>query len=397
MLQTHNNMKQYNRIMPGAGAKYIDECLKGGFIGVDFIKEINLVDMTDKTNETEWRQKAIKIYLEQSPEKSKGTARISVGYLWTVCFGLNVGDVILAPDGQGNYRVGEITGEYQFYGGTNLPHRRPVAWSDKVIQRSAISQKLRNSMGSIGTCCNITKYAEEIEQLINCATGSAIAQIESQPTKYKERSLHPLLTNYLFTEDIYAKTIFHETSKGADNKKWVHPDMVGVRFNDFQNNATSDLIKAADAKSYIELYSYELKRSIDNDHNLKEYFFQALSNSSWANYGYLVAFDISDSVLEEMERLNRAFGIGLIHLSPYPDDTKILFQARKNALDYYTIDKLCKLNNEFEEFIERTTKVLNAGARMLDDVREGLKNFCDKIFNSDDEITLYCAKENIPL
>lgn len=33
--------------------------------------------------------------------------------------------------------------------------------------------------------------------------------------------------------------------------------------------------------------------------------FQALSNSSWANYGYLVAFEINEEVMEEMERLNR--------------------------------------------------------------------------------------------
>lgn len=59
--------------------------------------------------------------------------------------------------------------------------------------------------------------------------------------------------------------------------------------------------------------------------------FQALSNSSWANYGYLVVFDINEDVMEEMERLNRSFGIGIIKLSPYSDDTTELFSARKNT------------------------------------------------------------------
>ena len=111
------------------------------------------------------------------------------------------------------------------------------------------------------------------------------------------------------------------------------------------------LLKAVETKEYISLYSYELKRTIENDHQLKEYFFQALSNSSWANYGYLVAFEISEDVMEEMARLNRPFGIGVIKLSPYSDDTAVLFSARKNELDYYTIDKLCRMNPDFKSFI----------------------------------------------
>ena len=38
----------------------------------------------------------------------------------------------------------------------------------------------------------------------------------------------------------------------------------------------------------------------------------ALSNSSWANYGYLVTFEINEDLDEEMKLLNNAFGIGII-------------------------------------------------------------------------------------
>lgn len=388
-------MRQYNRLMLGKGGKYVDECLKGGFIGVDFIREMDMTN-TPYGDETAWRKQLIKDYLEMFPEKSKGTARNSIGFLWTVCFGLKEGDVIIASDGHGNYHVGTIAGGYLFVKGTNLPHRRPVTWNNKVIKKINMSQKLRNSTGSIGTCCNITKYAAEIEQLIAGATSPVVIQDTTVSENYKERSLHRLLANYLLAEDIFPKTIFNEKSKGSDSKKWIHPDMVGVHFNDFHDSVTSDFVKSADAKSYTELFSYELKRSIDNDHDLKKYFFQALSNSSWANYGYLVAFEISDSVEEEMERLNRAFGIGLIHLSPYPDDTKILFPARKNDLDYYTIDKLCNLNKDFRTFVEKTTKVLNAQTKVQEEVREGLRNFCDRGFGSEDELAKYCIENKIP-
>ena len=253
-----------------------------------------------------------------------------------------------------------------------------------------MSKNLQNSTGSIGTCCNITKYSEELVQLIAGGVSTFTYPIEAPAPKqenYKERSLHRLLSNYLLSNNILSKTIFHESSNKSDQaQKWVHPDMVGVEFNEFQDSSTRSLLKATETKEYIALYSYELKRTIDNDHQLKEYFFQALSNSSWANYGYLVAFEISEDVMEEMARLNRSFGIGVIKVSPYTDDTTVLYPARKNELDYYTIDKLCRINPDFKNFIVKTTKVINAATDVLEDVKGGLQKFCDKGFASQDEV-----------
>ena len=50
--------------------------------------------------------------------------------------------------------------------------------------------------------------------------------------------------------------------------------------------------------------------------NYREFFFQAVSNSSWANEGYLVAAEIiqDDELLSELECLSIAFGIGIIQL-----------------------------------------------------------------------------------
>lgn len=100
--------------------------------------------------------------------------------------------------------------------------------------------------------------------------------------------------------------------------------------------------------------------------------------------------------MEEMERLNRSFGIGVIKLSPYSDDTKELFSARKNELDYYTIDKLCRINNDFKSFIVKATKVLNAQTEVLEDVKGGLQRFCDKGFTSSEDIIEYCNENHIP-
>ena len=38
---------------------------------------------------------------------------------------------------------------------------------------------------------------------------------------------------------------------------------------------------------------------------MKKSYFQAVSNSSWANKGYLVALDINTNLYSELERLNK--------------------------------------------------------------------------------------------
>lgn len=388
-------MKQYNRIMLGEGGKYIKNCLENDYIGANFIKDVCLSSVSH-TDENDWRQRLVKRYLGINPDKSIGTARNSIGFLWTICYGLKKGDIVLAPNGEGGYCVAEIMGDYYYAPNQDLPHCRKVKWYNVIIPRRSMSQKLQNSTGSIGTYCNITKYSEELEQLI-VSTAPSVATTMHKKEAYKERSLHRLLSNYLINNNILSKTIFHESSNRVDQaQKWVYPDMVGVEYNEFQESATRSLLKAAETKEYIALYSYELKRTIENDHQLKEYYFQALSNSSWANYGYLVAFEISEDVMEEMARLNRAFGIGVIKLSPYSDDTKELFPARRNELDYYTIDKLCRINPDFRSFVIKATKVLNAQTEVLEDVRSGLQKYCDKGFSSQEEVLTYCSENHIP-
>jgi hypothetical protein len=219
--------------------------------------------------------------------------------------------------------------------------------------------------------------------------------------KYKtftERDLHKLLSSYLKNLGIYTKTVFHEQSNNKDNNQiWTHPDMVGIRFLNLQNKVSQNFLKVINQVDTFKLNSYELKKELNNDSELKKAFFQAVSNSSWANYGYLVAFEISDSLIDEMERLNQSFGIGIIELNANPYQSKILFQAKHRELDFKTIDKLCKLNKEFEKFIEQTEKLMTAEERYYKATEKELNEFCDDYFANDTEIQKYCKDKNIPI
>lgn len=165
-------MKNYYRIILGKKNAFAAECFAGSFIGTDFdIQQ----DLTHKLTE-EWRafnKEFIPIFLASHPDKSKISAGLACGALWTVSKGIKVGDTVLSPDGSGRYRVAEVTGDYYYKPGGPLPHRRPVVWN-QTIDRTEISTALKNSMGSIGTVSDVTGYKDELEKLIGGLVGGGL-------------------------------------------------------------------------------------------------------------------------------------------------------------------------------------------------------------------------------
>ena len=216
---------------------------------------------------------------------------------------------------------------------------------------------------------------------------------------FYERDLHPLFVSYLKSQNIFSKTILHEESKNSkdETQKWVHPDIIGVKFTKLNNDITSRLLKTLEKKDSCEIISYELKKEINSDYELKKSYFQAVSNSSWANRGYLVALDINTNLYSELERLNKAFGIGIIKLHSNPFESQILFQSSYRELDYQTIDKLSNINGKYEDIIEQIEKILNADNRYLDSSLEELSRKCDSYYEKDEEIRKYCESKNIPI
>lgn len=101
--------------------------------------------------------------------------------------------------------------------------------------------------------------------------------------------------------------------------------------------------------------------------------------------------------MDEMERLNQAFGIGVIQLAPLPKNTKVLFAAKQKALDYRTIDKLCNINRDFEEFITYIRNIVTAEDRYLSATKEAFRRFCDTKFDLEEQVERYCLDFNIPL
>ncbi|MBS1960597.1 MAG: DUF1016 family protein [Bdellovibrionales bacterium] len=159
------SIRRYFRVMLGRKSVYAKQCFEGSFIGADFLGEVDLKnELTEEWKE--FNKKFIPTYLKENPDRSKVAAGLACGFLWTVSRGINRGDVVLCPNGEGAYFVGEVTSGYFFKKGENLPHRRSVKWSPIQLPRTAMSQSLKNSTGSIGTVSEVSKFADEIEKLI---------------------------------------------------------------------------------------------------------------------------------------------------------------------------------------------------------------------------------------
>lgn len=173
-----------------------------------------------------------------------------------------------------------------------------------------------------------------------------------------ESDLYPILGSFLKSElNIYSRRIDEKKSKnnrGPKGNIWLHPDVVGIELLDENwNTKVKESLKGAGGNR-VKLYSYEVKRTITQS-SLREYFFQAVSNSSWANQGFLVAGELkaSDKLFAELKMLSTLHGIGFILLNKEnPSESQILLPAKeKTEPDWVSINRLVNENSDFEEFI----------------------------------------------
>ncbi|WRG58521.1 hypothetical protein FNE07_00455 [Helicobacter pylori] len=189
---------------------------------------------------------------------------------------------------------------------------------------------------------------------------------KKQKNSFHERDLHPLLVKFL-SEDpnfrLLCKTIRHEECKKGKGGEcmWNYPDIVGVYFpyNKYKEETLKFLHHTGQEKH--KLFSFELKKELSFS-NLKESYFQAVSNSTWANEGYLVVFEIEYKVLGELRRLNQSFGIGVIKLESEISNSKILLPAKEREIDILTLNMLIEQSpKDFKPFMANINKQIEAG------------------------------------
>lgn len=216
-----------------------------------------------------------------------------------------------------------------------------------------------------------TSNAKEKDDEQSECSGTA----KKQKISFHERDLHPLLVKFLDKDPNFKllyKTIRHEEcKKGKEGEcKWNYPDIVGVYFpyNKYKGETLKFLHHTGQKRH--KLFSFELKKDLSLS-VLKESYFQAVSNSSWANEGYLVVKNIKEDVLDELRRLNQSFGIGVIKLESEISNSKILLPAKEREIDIPTLNMLIEQSpGDFKPFMEKINKQIEKGLDTAVDMGE---------------------------
>jgi restriction system protein len=283
--------------MLGAKSAHLEECLRGNFIGVDLDIEQDLSKHLYE-NWRDFNKKFIPLWLEKNPGKSKVSAGLACGATWSVAKGLKPGDIIISPDGLGNYHIAEILDDYSYHPGQILPHRRTVRWFEQTIERADMSDSLRNSTGSSGTISTITSYANELEELIGGKKPPVIIStdetIEDPSVFALEKHLEDfLVVNWKQTELGSKYNIFEESG-----------ELIGKQYP--TDTGIIDIL--AISKDKKELLVIELKKGRASDNVVGQiqrymgYVLEELAEEGQTVKGIIIA-------LEDDNRIRRALAV----------------------------------------------------------------------------------------
>jgi len=184
---------------------------------------------------------------------------------------------------------------------------------------------------------------------------------------FSEYQLYPILIEYLKSEfKLYCIRIDEKRSKnsrGSGGNQWLHPDIVAMQPVDKDwNELVRSCVKQGAGQS-VRLWSFEVKKELSSS-NVRKSFFQAVSNSSWANEGYLVATSISDANVElELRMLSALHGIGVILLNPEnPSESEMILPAKaRQEVDWQSVNRIVLENEDFKDYIEQVSTYYQTG------------------------------------
>lgn len=185
-------------------------------------------------------------------------------------------------------------------------------------------------------------------------------------TRVAEKELYPELKTYLEQEkSVFSMRIDEKRSSskgGSGSSHWLHPDLVGISLLSKEWGKESQQLSKYYIADLIKVWSFEVKVHLSIS-NVRSSFFQTVSNSSWANYGYLVAESIDQRALEELEILSNDHGIGLIilNLDDLSQSNILLLAREKPNLSWSSINRLATENKDFSDFLKGLEKLHQTG------------------------------------
>ena len=207
-----------------------------------------------------------------------------------------------------------------------------------------------------------TEVSDDDEVKLAEADGSIEAGSDKPRTK--EYDLYPILSKFLLSElNVYSKRIDEKKrsgrNKGSKVNEWLYPDLVGIAdLSQGWHREIKDCAKEHNLNNKAKLWSFEVKILI-NSSNVRSAIFQTISNSSWANFSYLVASEVQgDFASKELRMLASVHGIGFIKLdTENPSESQIMIPAKESPeIDWNTANRLAEESKDFLKYIKSVRK-----------------------------------------
>lgn len=202
------------------------------------------------------------------------------------------------------------------------------------------------------------QQAAELDNEVDAEEDAQEFDLPVLTPSYSEQELYPLLIEFLHKEHgLYCQRIDEKTSKnshGSGGNRWLHPDVVALEpLDQHWDTVVKDCVRHGNDSS-VRLWSFEVKKQLTKG-NVRQSFFQAVSNSTWASFGYLVATGLNNDVEPELQMLASLHGIGVLLLNTESlFDSQILIPARERTnIDWQSVNRIVSENTDFQRFIEQ--------------------------------------------
>ena len=210
---------------------------------------------------------------------------------------------------------------------------------------------------------------EEVIELeaINLNFSNDSSSPDVADSRLLERDLYPLLIEFVSSEvGAEAFRINEATAsnrRGPGGNKWLYPDIVAIEAltSGMNREVVGALQHSGERRARV--WSFEVKRLL-NRSNVRESYFQAVSNSSWASFGYLVAAEIEGAdTLREIQMLYSVHGIGLIEIDlESPTESVLRIPAReKLSIEWSMCSRLADENKDFSSVMKRLRQFYQTG------------------------------------
>jgi hypothetical protein len=183
----------------------------------------------------------------------------------------------------------------------------------------------------------------------------------------QERDLYPMLIEFISSEMGASAFRINEGTasnrRGPGGNKWLYPDIVAIEA--LTSGMNKEVVGALQysGERRARVWSFEVKRLL-NRSNVREAYFQAVSNSSWASFGYLAAAEIEGAdTLREIQMLYSVHGIGLIEIDmDSPTESVLRIPAReKLSIEWSMCSRLADENRDFSSFMKRLRQFYQTG------------------------------------